>query len=109
MSEAELVGGGEGVSIINSTQKVSSRVLKSRNMMSVARTSLHVGRAFVNVFARPRGLSISRFYLASSSLAVLPFLSISFYLVSIDGQCLLHGLIGPLLWGPTRQQLGSEI
>ena len=39
MSEAELVGGGEGVSIINSTQKVSSRVLKSRNMMSVARTS----------------------------------------------------------------------
>ena len=26
--------------IINSTQKVSSRVLNSRNMMSVARTSL---------------------------------------------------------------------
>ena len=26
--------------IINSTQKVSSRVLKSRNMMSIARTSL---------------------------------------------------------------------
>ena len=33
-------GGTRDKIIINSTQKVSSRVLKSRNMMSVARTSL---------------------------------------------------------------------
>ena len=32
-------GGTYDKIIINSTQKVSSRVLKSRNMMSVARTS----------------------------------------------------------------------
>ena len=32
-------GGTRDKIIINSTQKVSSRVLKSRNMMSVARTS----------------------------------------------------------------------
>ena len=28
--------------IMNSTQKISSRVLNSRNMMSVARTSYHI-------------------------------------------------------------------
>ena len=33
-------GGSSNNIIINSTQKVSSRVLNSRNMMSVARTSL---------------------------------------------------------------------
>ena len=32
-------GGSSNNIIINSTQKVSSRVLNSRNMMSVARTS----------------------------------------------------------------------
>ena len=36
-------GGTRDKMIINSTQKVSSRVLKSRNMMSVARTSYFGG------------------------------------------------------------------
>ena len=35
-------GGSSNNIIINSTQKVSSRVLNSRNMMSVARTSYYI-------------------------------------------------------------------